>query len=146
MDQIGDSTSPRVNLSFLARTTETEDMVKFVYGQDTTNNPTACIQRCILAPTNAQVDLYNAAVLNLLSSTSRQYCAADSLEEHNKVVEAMGSNIDSTSPLPNPDAVLDYIQHRCPNGMPDYNLRVKIGGVYCLLRNLSIDMGLVKNI
>ena len=30
--------------------------------------------------------------------------------------------------------------------MPDYNLTVKIGGVYRLLRNLSVDMGLVKNI
>ena len=146
VDQIGDGAGPRVDLSFLARATETEDMVKFVYGQDVINNPTACIQRCILAPTNAQVDLYNAAVLDLLSSTSRQYRAADSLEEHDEVVEAMGSNIDGTSPLPNPDAVLDYVRHRRPSGMPDYNLRVKIGGVYRLLRNLSIDMGLVKNI
>ena len=30
--------------------------------------------------------------------------------------------------------------------MPDYNLTVKIGGVYRLLRNLSVNMGLVKNI
>jgi hypothetical protein len=100
-----------------------------------------------LAPTNAQVDQYNSTVLNLLTSTSRQYNAADALEEHIEAVEAANINpdVDSDSPLPNPDAVLDYVRYRRPNGMPDYNLTMKVGGVYRLLRNFSIDLGLVKN-
>jgi len=92
-----------------------------------------------------QVDLYNAEVLNLLRSTSHQYHAADSLEEHTEVVEMMNIGSGGDSPLPNPDAVLDYIQYRHPNGMPDYSLTAKVGGVYRLLRNFSINMGLVKN-
>ena len=109
-------------------------------------NTTACLRRCILAPTNKQVDLYNATVLALISSPSRQYHAADSLEEHTEAAEGANIGPDTNSPLPNPDAVLDYVQHQRPHGMPDYVLTVKVGGVYRLLRNFSIDQGLVKNV
>ena len=40
----------------------------------------------------------------------------------------------------------EFCSHKNCTLTPDYNLMVKIGGVYRLLRNLSIDMGLVKNI
>ena len=145
VDAIGDGAGPNVDLSFLTRATSIKDVINFVYSQDITNDPTACLRRCILAPTNAQVDLYNAEVLTLISSPSRKYHAADSLEEHTEVAEAAEIDSDTTSPLPTPDAILDYVQHQRPNGMPDYRLTVKIGGVYRLLRNFSIDQGLVKN-
>ena len=108
----------------------------------TINDTAACLRWCILAPTNARVDLYNPAVLNLLPSTAHQYHAADSLKEHTEVAEVMNSGSDNNSPLPNPDAVLDYVRHRRPSRMPDYSLMVKVGGVYRLLRNFSIDLGL----
>ena len=145
VDQIGDGAGPRIDLSFFTCVTDVKNVINFVYGQDTVDDPVACLRRCILAPTNAQVDHYNTAVLNLLPSPFRQYHAADSLEEHSEVVEATNP-VSNNPPLPNPDAVLDYVRYRRPNGMPDYNLIVKIGGVYRLLRNLSIDMGLVKNV
>jgi hypothetical protein len=146
VDEIGDGAGPHVDLSFLTRTTNVDDIINFVYGRNIINDPTACLRRCILAPTNAQVDLYNAEVLNLLHSTSRQYHAADSLEEHTEVAETTNFGLDSNSPLPNPDAVLDYVRYRRPNGMPDYSITAKVGGVYRLLRNFSVDMGLVKNV
>lgn len=145
VDAIGDGAGPRVNLSLLTHTTEIDDVINFVYGEGILNDPATCIQRCILAPTNAQVDLYNQNVLSLLTSPPHQYYAADSLEEHTDVAEAMDIEDGTNNTLPNPDAILDYVRHRRPNGMPDYNLTVKIGGVYRLLRNLSIDLGLVKN-
>jgi hypothetical protein len=147
VDAIGDGAGPNVDLSFLACVANAKDVINFVYGQDVTNDPTACLQRCILAPTNAQVDLYNAMVLTLISSPSHKYHAADSLEEHTEVAEAANTGSDTTdSPLPNPDAVLDYVRHQRPSGMPDYCLTVKVGGVYRLLRNFSIEEGLVKNV
>ena len=148
VDEIGDGAGPRVDLSFLTRTTNTEDIITFVYGQDIINDPAACTRRSILAPTNAQVDTYNNAILRLLDSASRHYNAADTLEEHAEAVEMANHNSDTdfNSPLPNPDAVLDYVRYRRPNGMPDYNLTVKVGGIYRLLRNFSIDLGLVKNV
>lgn len=145
VDNIGDGAGPNVDLSFLVRTTDIKDVISFVYGQDTVRDPAACLRRCILAPTHLQVDRYNTAVLDLLSSNSHQYHAADSLEEHDEVAEGTNLDPDADSPLPNPDAVLDYVRHQRPNGMPDYNLRMKVGGVYRLLRNFSIDLGLVKN-
>jgi len=146
VDAIGDGAGPRVDLSFLTRTTDIGDIINFVYGQNIIDDPAACLRRCILAPTNAQVDLYNAEVLGLLHSISCQYHAADSLEEHTEVAEMANSGFGDDSPLPNPDAILDYVRYRRPNGMPDYSLMVKVGGVYRLLRNFSIDMGLVKNV
>ena len=146
VDEIGDGAGPHINLSFLTRTTHAEEVINFVYDQNTIYNPTACLRRCILAPTNAQVDLYNATVLNLLTSASRHYHAADSLEEHTEITEGTNIDLDTNSSLPNPDAILDYIQYQRPNGMPDYSLTVKVGGVYRLLRNFSIDLGLVKNV
>jgi len=145
VDAIGDGAGPNVDLSFLTHTSDIEDVINFVYGQNITNDPTACLGRCILAPTNLQVDLYNAAVLNLLSSPSCQYHAADSLEEHTEAAEEANADSDINSPLPNPGAILDYLRYQRPNGVPDYSLTVKVGGVYRLLRNLSIDQGLVKN-
>lgn len=146
VDAIGDGAGPDVDLSFFTRVANINDVIDFVYGQNVTNDPTACLRRCILAPTNAQVDLYNTAVLNLISSPSKQYHAADSLEEHTEAARTANTNSDIESPLPNPDAILDYVRHQRPNGLPDYNLTVKVGGVYRLLRNLSIDRGLVKNV
>ena len=145
VDGIGEGEGPRIDLSFLSHTTNIEDIIGFVYNRDVLNKPAACLQRCILAPTNAQVDVYNNAVLGLLPSTSRQYNAADSLEEHDEVMRTMDADSDINSPLPSPDSILDYVRYRRPNGMPAYNLVVKIGGVYRLLRNLSIELGLVKN-
>jgi hypothetical protein len=145
VDAIGDGAGPNVDLSLFTCTTDVEDVINFVYGRNITNDPTACLRRCILAPTNAQVDLYNILVLNLLPSPSRQYHAADSLEEHAEAAEATNAGSDAISPLPNPDAVLDYVRYQRPHGVPDYSLAVKVGGVYRLLRNLSIDQGLVKN-
>ena len=145
VDKIGEGEGPRITLSFLTHTTDIEDVIGFVYDRDVLSNPTTCLRRCILAPTNVQVDVYNNAVLNLLPSTSRQYHAADSLEEHDEVMRTTDPDSDINSPLPTPDAVLNYVRYRRPNGMPDYNLVVKVGGIYRLLRNFSIELGLVKN-
>ena len=145
VDNIGEGEGPQIDLFFLTHTTDIEDVIRFVYNRDVLSNPTTCLQRCILVPTNVQVDVYNKAVLELLPSTSRQYNVADSLEEHDEVMGTMNPDSDINSPLPSPNAVLNFMRYRCPNGMPNYSLMVKIGGVYRLLRNFSIELGLVKN-
>ena len=53
---------------------------------------------------------------------------------------------DTSFPLPNPDTILDYVQHQHPNRMSDYHLMVKVRGVYCLLQNFSINQGLVRKV
>ena len=113
VDQIGDGAGPRVDLSFLAHTTETTEVIHFVYNENVLQNPTACLRRCILVPTNAQVDTYNAAVLDRLTSTTRNYNAADSLEEHTEVMDGIFADSNVQSPLTNPDAgLLPYSEDR----------------------------------
>jgi hypothetical protein len=92
------------------------------------------LKRAILAPTNQQVDAFNKIILNAVPGTSRTYLAADSLKE----VEEAG--------LTPPDSVLDYVAKHTPPGMPPHSLTIKTNGVFRLLRNFSLDLGLVKNV
>ena len=144
VDAIGDDAIPNVDLSFLTCVPNIKDVINFVYSQDITNNPTTCLQCCILAPTIAYVDLYNVAVLILITSPSHEYHAIDSLKGHTEVAKAADIGSDTSSPLANPGTILNYVQHQHPNRMLDYHLMVKVSGVYCLLQNFSIDQGSVK--
>ena len=140
VDAIGDGGGPEISFQGLQHARSRVDLIQFIFPHDVIGNPALCLRRCILAPTNSQVDTYNSVILNLLPSDSRLFCAADSLEEH---VDA-SDNLENGA-LPTPDAVLDYVSKVRPNGMPDHTLLIKLGGVYRLLRNFSVDRGLVKN-
>ena len=98
--------------------------------------PTFCMLHCsslsILAPTNRQINTYNMAVLEWLSAPQRTYLAADDIKEVND------ENLHPTS-------LLDYVCRQTPPGIPPHLLTVKIGGIYQLLRNLSVSRNLVKN-
>ena len=140
VDTIGDGGGPEISFQGLQHVKSRADLIQFIFPQNVICEPTLCLRRCILAPTNAQVDVYNSSILNLLPSDPRLFCAADSLEEHTNI-----SNDSESDVLPAPDAVLDYVSKVRPNGMPDHTLLIKLGGVYRLLRNFSVDRGLVKN-
>jgi ATP-dependent DNA helicase PIF1 len=140
VDAIGDGAGPEISFQGLQHAGSRIDLIQFTFPQNVINDPILCLRRCILAPTNSQVDAYNLTILNLLPSQSRHFCAADSLEERTDVSDNLEDEI-----LPAPDAVLDYVAKVRPNGMPDYTLLIKLGGVYRILRNFSVDRGLVKN-
>jgi hypothetical protein len=80
------------------------------------------------------VDTFNKTILNAILGTSKTYLAADSLKE----VEESG--------LTPPDSVLDYVAKHTPPGMPPHSLTIKTNSVFRLLRNFSLDLGLVKNV
>jgi len=140
VDAIGDGGGPEISFQGLQHAKSRVDLIQFIFPQNAIGNPALCLRCCILAPTNSQVDTYNLVILNLLPSDSRHFCAADSLEEH---VDA-SDNLENSA-LPTPDAVLDYVSKVQPNGMPDHTLLIKLGGVYRLLQNFSVNRGLVKN-
>jgi hypothetical protein len=87
-----------------------------------------------LAPTNFQVDSYNTSILQSIDGTGQIYLAADSLKE----VGDLG--------LTAPDSILDYVAKYPPPGLPPHSLTIKSNAVFRLLRNLSVDRGLVKNV
>jgi hypothetical protein len=138
LDAVGDGMGPTVNLSILHIAQQRTDLINFVFPDSVILDPMLCMKRAILAVTNAQIDLYNADILHRLTGASRLYMAADSLDETDTDYNA------NTSPIPYA-SVLDYVARHPPIGVPPSALYVKVGGLYRIMRNFSIDRGLVKN-
>lgn len=134
-NSVGDGAGPEINLDILSLTTEKEDLINFVFPNDTLQNPIACLTRGILAPTNKQVDEYNDILLRRVHGNSKTFFAADSLKE-----------ADDSGLLISTNAVLDYVARHNPPGLPPHTLHIKTNGVFRLLRNFSIDRQLVKNV
>ena len=78
-------------------------------------------QQSILAPTNTQVNSYNAAILNQLPGAFVLFCATNSLEEHANILEDSESKVVSS-----PDAILDYVTKVQPNEIPNHLLQIKL--------------------
>ncbi|EAU89526.2 ATP-dependent DNA helicase PIF1 [Coprinopsis cinerea okayama7 len=133
VNAIGDGGGPDIPLTGLRTVTEESDLTSFVFPDEILLHPTNCVKRAILAPTNRQVDRYNTLILNRLPGHNKTYYAADKLKE----VE--------DAEVPAPEAVLDYVMRHTPPGLPPHAVSVKVGSVCRLLRNFSIDRGLVKN-
>lgn len=134
VDRIGDGAGPEITLPLLAVTHTTEDLINFVYPPAIISNPVACLRRSILAPTNMQVDQYNDIILKSVDGVERVYHGADTLKE-----------VDDVGLVP-PDSVLDYVSRHPPPGFPHHKLTIKTGAVFRLMRNMSLDRGLVKNV
>lgn len=113
VDAVGDGAGPLINLSFVQSVVSNDDLISFMFPPDMLFTPEQCLQRAILAPTNAQVDSYSTLILSRLRGQERTYLAADSLQERDDVFDENGI-------LPLPDAILDYAARVRPNGMPDH--------------------------
>ena len=133
IDGIGDGGSPIANLEIFTRTTSRDALLHFVFPDDVLADPFECLSRSILAPTNAQIDEYNRRILARLPGNSKTYVCADQIKEGE----------DETS-IP-PATLLDYVVRHPPPGLPPSNLCLKKGAVCRILRNFSVDRGLVKN-
>ena len=134
VDRIGDGAGPHIDLSMLKQVTDMQDILDFTFPIHVLANPLQCLRRSILAPTNRQVDMYNTNILKLIHGEQRTYMAADCLKE----VNAAG--------MVSPNSALDYVSKQTPPGLPPHTLTVKVNGVYRLIRNFSVDRGLVKNV
>lgn len=138
VDLVGDGAGPVVQIPpFVNSVTDRDHLVRFTFPLQVLTDPESSVRRSILAPTNDQVDAYNSLILQLMDGESRIYMAADSIKE--------GDGVEGLPPEAF-SAVLDYVARRPPPGIPAHNLTVKMGAVYRLMRNLSPDRGLVKNV
>ena len=133
VDDIGDGLVDDVSFDLLHSASTEKEVIDFVYPPAVLDDPQACLNRAILAPTNRQIDVYNAMVLDRVVGDEKIYMATDSLKE------ADDCNLRS------PNAILDYVRHHPPPGIPHHATIIKTNGVYRLLRNFSVDRGLVKN-
>ena len=134
VDAVGDGAGPDIPLQMLDIVHSDEELINFVYPDAILTQPSLCLTRSILAPTNEQIDTYNDIVLARVPGPERNYFATDTLKETDEAA------------LPAPDSILNYVAVHTPPGFPPHCAKFKIGGVYRLLRNLSIHRGLVKNV
>ena len=137
VDAIGDGAGPDVDLSALHLLSTVDDVINFVYPLHVLPHPELCVARNILAPTNAQIDEFNDIILSRVDGESQEYFASDHIQESEAATQN-GHTLDATS-------ILDYATRHTFPGIPPYRVTVKTNGVYRLLRNFSIDEGLVKN-
>jgi hypothetical protein len=134
VDAIGDGAGPDISLEMLSKVYSANELIDFAYPTEILLDPIACFSRAILAPTNKQVDSYNDTILRSVQGLSGTYLAADSLKE----VDEQG--------LTAPDSILDYVSQHTPPGLPPHSLTIKTNAIFRLLRNFSVDRGLVKNV
>lgn len=134
VNSIGDGVGPDIPLTGLDIVEEPEDLLSFVFPDEVLSDPSLCVSRSILAPTNRQVDSYNSLLLRRLPGDLKTYYAADRLKELDDVE------------LPPPEGILDYVMRHTPPGLPPHAVSLKVGSMCRLLHNFSIDRGLVKNV
>lgn len=84
----------------------------------------------ILCPTNAEVDKINEQVLNILQGECKTYLSTDSI--------VLDENSDKDS-----DAYpVEFLNSLNPSGSAKHELKLKIGALVILLRNLNTKRGL----
>jgi ATP-dependent DNA helicase PIF1 len=130
---IRDGEGPEIDLMILSQTTDKEDLLDFVFPSQILRNPSSCLSRGIVAPTNKQVDKYNNILLGRIDGVCKLYYAADTIKE------------DSDTGVNMNNSLLDYVVRHTPHGLPPHSLYIKTNAIYRLLRNFSIDRHLVKN-
>lgn len=122
---------------FLSAVILPAQLIDFVFPPAILLEPTACVTRAILAPTNAQIDEYNSFILDRVQGESRTFIATDSIKEMDGV-----DNV----PYEAAAAILDFAARRNLPGLPSHSLTIKVGGVYRLMRNMAPERGCVKNV
>jgi ATP-dependent DNA helicase PIF1 len=151
VDRIGeDHAHASTSLDIITAVADVPDAIRFLYSYNILAQPHLCLKRAFLTPRNANVDEFNALILQRLPQPERasaaiaathtmidhyltdMYFSADSLKE------------DESSEQP-PDNILDYLTQLTHNGTPPHALRLKKGSICTLMRNMSIRKGLVKN-
>ncbi len=105
------------------------ELIDFVY--DDIENEQSCRKRAILSGTNANIKELNEMILERLSGDSIELLSADTCVE------------DETDPDQRyvPTEILHNLSEP---GVPDHSLKLKIGCICIVIRNLSFDDGLVN--
>jgi hypothetical protein len=121
-----------ITLQHLPRTYNKEDGLSWLYPNEILLRPNLCIKRSFLDVLNARVDEINDCMLDRLPRREKVYWSYDTVKEGN---------------VPNlhGDVLADYLGMLYKPGIPSHKLRLKVGAICTVARNLSIEDGLVKN-
>uniref|UniRef100_A0A8C5MTH3 ATP-dependent DNA helicase n=1 Tax=Leptobrachium leishanense TaxID=445787 RepID=A0A8C5MTH3_9ANUR len=104
-------------------------IVKEIYGDHLHPDDISTFEKtAILCPKNCDVDIINEEVLSLLEGESYTYLSTDS--------------IDDESQEDKENYPIEFLNELAPSGMPVHKLKLKIGCIIMLLRNLNTKRGL----
>ncbi|XP_074322892.1 uncharacterized protein LOC141659865 [Apium graveolens] len=95
------------------------------------NNPKYLSERAILTPTNQTVGHLNSLIVDKVPGESFSYFSVDSAEDFG------GTDDDLHSAFP-----IEYLNSINISGMPYHELKLKVGVVVMLMRNLNQSLGL----
>jgi len=133
-DSIGEDAegSRDITLQHLPKIYDQEEGLSWLYPSEVLLCPNLCIKRSFLAVLNARVDEINDYMLDRLPGREKVYWSYDTVKEGN---------------VPNlhGDVLADYLGMLYEPGIPSHKLRLKVGAICTVARNLSINNGLVKN-
>ncbi|XP_063635211.1 uncharacterized protein LOC134805963 [Cydia splendana] len=126
---VGRGVQNLIDLSVISHVTTLGELIDFVFPIDDLNEPDLCAGRAILCTHNAGVKEINERVMGRLPNEPMHFFGVD------KVVSE------------GPDELFFGPEALCriqPNGVPEYDLVLKVGSVCMITRNLSFADGLVN--
>jgi len=110
------------------------DAAKPLYLDDSTVTSLDAAKRSFLSPLNSRVDEFNQLMLEKVPGVSSTYLSQDTIKELNN----------SSYYLPN-GSEADLLADPREPGIPPHDLSLKVGCIATIMRNISLEKGLVKN-
>ncbi|XP_017250901.2 uncharacterized protein LOC108221541 [Daucus carota subsp. sativus] len=110
-----------------------ENMIRSIYPDFVHNsmNPEYLSERAILTPTNQTVGHLNSLIVDMIPGEAVTYYSVDSAEDFG------GTDADLHCAFP-----IEYLNSLSVPGMPAHDLKLKVGVVVMLMRNLNQTLGL----
>ncbi|XP_034236438.1 uncharacterized protein LOC117642399 [Thrips palmi] len=118
-----------VALPGIGSVTDSKALIDMIYPEHILSQPDECAKRAILAPLNVNVSEINNIVLDMLIGPIHEMLSYDSTEK------------ETDDPL---EADVDLLNQASAKGVPPHKLRLKVGAVCLITRNLNVDQGLVN--
>ncbi|KAE8237278.1 hypothetical protein A4X13_0g8847 [Tilletia indica] len=129
VDLIGDDYHQHpIDMSlYFAQATSLQDAMSFLFPPNVLSDPRRVVNRCFLTPLNVNVDEFNDMVSEHLPGVEHVKYSYDSLKD----VERTDANAADI------DAALATLSHLTHPGIPDHELRLKVGQICSILRNIN---------
>jgi ATP-dependent DNA helicase PIF1 len=118
-----------VPLTGLQYDTDLRDLIDHIYPEEILRDPDAAAQRAILATLNVNVRAINDVILDSLPTRQHELLSYDEVDKDTDD----GFYVDQ-----------DTLHEARGKGVPDHVLKLKIGAVCLITRNLNMDQGLVN--
>ncbi|KAN0066774.1 PIF1-like helicase domain containing protein [Elaphomyces granulatus] len=137
VDRVGDGLPPyetTVDLGHLAHVDDLHAAANYLFMDDNLATSPDAVRRAFLSPFNERVDRFNDLMLDKVDGDHRTYHSHDTIKELD----------DASFHLP-AGAESDILATMHEPGVPPADLKLKVGCIASIMRNLSIEDGLVKN-